>query len=129
MLIIKIDAVELFDENSNEFIKTGATTLHLEHSLVSLSKWESTWEKPFLGSEEKTNEETIDYIRCMTVSEDTPLDVYHRLSNENIKKISNYIDSKMSSKFVTKKTLRRKRWVNKNYYLGTKPSTKQEENN
>jgi hypothetical protein len=113
MLIIKIDAVELFDENSNEFIKTGAATLHLEHSLVSLSKWESTWEKPFLGSEEKTNEETIDYIRCMTVSEDTPSDVYHRLSNENIKKISKYIDSKMSATWFNDNHLNSSGRINK----------------
>jgi len=97
MLTIKIDAVELFDENSNEFIKTEAATLHLEHSLVSLSKWESKWEKPFLSTEDKTNEEVLHYIECMDLSDKTPKDLYNRLSSKNIKEISKYIDAKMSA--------------------------------
>jgi hypothetical protein len=97
MLTIKIDSVELFDEILQEFINTEETTLQLEHSLVSLSKWESTWQKPFLGSEEKTNEEIIDYIKCMNLLDNTPKHIYHQLNNKTIKQISEYIDSKMSA--------------------------------
>jgi hypothetical protein len=97
MLTIKLDSVELFDEILQEFINTEETTLQLEHSLVSLSKWESFWEKPFLSSEDKTNEEVLHYIKCMNLSENTPKDLYNRLSSANVKEISDYIDSKMSA--------------------------------
>jgi hypothetical protein len=97
MLCIKTNSVEFYDETSEEFISTQEVTLLLEHSLVSLSKWESTWEKPFLGEQEKSTEETIDYIKCMTISEDVSPEVYKGLSNDNIKEISKYIDAKMSA--------------------------------
>jgi hypothetical protein len=97
MLTITIQGIEMFDETSKEFINTEEVIILLEHSLVSLSKWESKWEKPFLGNTEKTSEETLDYIRCMTISEGIPFETYNRLSNSNIKEISNYIDSKMSA--------------------------------
>lgn len=104
MLTIKIDSIELFDEKSQEFIQTEETTLNLEHSLVSLHKWESFWQKPFLSSEEKTNKEVLNYIECMTLSENTPKDVYTRLSSKNIKDISEYIDSKMSATWFNEST-------------------------
>lgn len=97
MLSITIKAVELFDETSQEFITTEDVILQLEHSLVSLSKWEGIWEKPFLSDKPKSDKETLDYIKCMTLSEDISPDVYYRLSNANIKEISNYIDAKMSA--------------------------------
>ena len=66
MLKITIPGQEFWDEGKEEFVSTKGTTLQLEHSLVSLSKWESKWHKPFLGKGDKTVEETVDYIRCMT---------------------------------------------------------------
>lgn len=101
MLSVKINSIELFDEISKEFVNTEEITLHLEHSLVSLSKWEATWEKPFLGDQEKSNEEILDYIKCMSLSEDIPKSVLYNLSQENIKQISNYIDSKMTATWFT----------------------------
>ena len=68
MLEITIPETEQWDELKQEFICTKEQTLQLEHSLVSLSKWESKWCKPFLSKEDKTFEETIDYIRCMTLN-------------------------------------------------------------
>ena len=65
MLQITIPAVEQWDESAQEFVYSKAQTLQLEHSLISLSKWESKWHKPFLSKTEKTTEETIDYIRCI----------------------------------------------------------------
>ena len=69
MLKITIPGQEFWDEGQEEFVSTKGTTLQLEHSLVSLSKWESKWHKPFLGKEDKTSEETVDYIRCITLTQ------------------------------------------------------------
>ena len=97
MLTITIPAVELFDERTNEFISTKEQTLQLEHSLVSLSKWESKWCKPFLTKEAKTFEETIDYIKCMTITQNVNPNVYSFLSASNIEDIKNYIDAPMTA--------------------------------
>lgn len=97
MLRITIPASELWDERTEEFVYTKEQTLQLEHSLVSLSKWESKWGKPFLGKNEKTYEETIDYIKCMTITQNVDPDIYKYLTNENIKQINEYIDSPMTA--------------------------------
>lgn len=96
MLEIKVKETEQFDEEKNEFFKTKSQTLKLEHSLVSVSKWESKWHKPFLSSTEKSNEEIFDYIRCMTINQVDPL-VYFALSQENIDAIQRYIDDPMTA--------------------------------
>ena len=88
MLEITIPGTEEWDEDKEEFITTKETTLRLEHSLVSLSKWESRWGKPFLDSEDKTIEETLDYIRCMTLNRNVDPAVYTCLTNENINEIN-----------------------------------------
>lgn len=103
MLTITINSVEMYDEVSKEFISSDETILQLEHSLVSLSKWESKWEKPFLGNEEKTNEQTLDYIKAMTISGDVSPEVYDHISSKNFKEISEYIDSKMSATWFNDK--------------------------
>lgn len=97
MLQITIPATELWDDVSETFIHTKAQTLQLEHSLVSLSKWESKWCKPFLTKDEKTPEERLDYIRCMTVTQHVDPDVYLYLTPENIDKINKYIDAPMTA--------------------------------
>lgn len=103
MLTITIPSVELYDETSSEFIKSEEVILQLEHSLVSLSKWESKWEKPFLGREEKTSEQTIDYIKSMTISGVVSPEVYNNLSSKNFKEISEYIDAKMTATWFNEK--------------------------
>lgn len=92
MLQITVPASELWDEKSNVFINTKKTVLVLEHSLVSISKWESKWHKAFLGKEEKTTEEVIDYIKCMTLTQNVDENIYKALTNENIESINDYIN-------------------------------------
>ena len=81
MLRITIPAVEQWDETKQEFISTKEQTLSLEHSLVSLSKWESKWCKAFLTKQEKTFEETLDYVKCMTITQNVDPEVYNYLTN------------------------------------------------
>ena len=102
MLEITVPNQELFNEETSEFIYIKEQTLRLEHSLVSVSKWESKWLKPFLSKEEKTPEETIDYIRCMTITQNVDPMVYYAITNENINKVSKYIDSPMTATWFSK---------------------------
>ena len=97
MLHIKIPERELFDEKRQEFITIKGESLQLEHSLVSLSKWESTWCKPFLGKDKKTDEETIDYIRCMTINQNASSKVFEYLPGSVYEQITNYINAPMTA--------------------------------
>ena len=100
MLRITIPEFEIFDEVKEEFIYIKSQTLQLEHSLVAISKWESKWHKPFLGTEEKTQEETLDYIRCMTITQNVNKFVYLGLTNELLSQITDYIgDSQTATWF------------------------------
>ena len=85
MLQITIPAVEQWDEANQMFISTKEQTLTLEHSLVSLSKWEAKWCKPFLAKKIETFEETIDYVRCMTITQNVDPNIYNYMTNENIR--------------------------------------------
>jgi hypothetical protein len=97
MLTIIIPGVEMFDEKAQEFVTVGDFSLDLEHSLVSLSKWEAIYEKPFLGQSDKTPEEVFDYVKVMTVTPNVPDEVFLNLSEENVNIINKYIDSKMTA--------------------------------
>ena len=97
MLSITIPKLELFDSKNNIFVNQDEVTIELEHSLVALARWESKWEKPFLGPDQKTEEETIDYVRCMTMTSDVSPEIYHRLNQGHFKQINEYIDAKMSA--------------------------------
>ena len=97
MLEITVPATELWDEEKEEFITTKEQTLKLEHSLVSLSKWESKWCKPFLGKEPKTLEETLSYIKCMTINKNVDPDVYNCITPEIRYQINEYIDAPMTA--------------------------------
>lgn len=97
MLQITVPAGTLWDERIEEFVSTKEQTLQLEHSLVSLSKWESKWHKPFLSDKEKTFEETIDYIRCMTITQNVKPEVYLFLTKENVDQIYEYINDSMTA--------------------------------
>jgi len=97
MLQIIVPACELFNEQTNEFIYLKAQPLTLEHSLVSLSKWEARWNKPFLTEEPKTRVEMADYVRCMTLTQNVQPDVYSRLSERNMKEVDAYLEAPMTA--------------------------------
>lgn len=102
MLEITIDEQELFDNSIQEFITIKKQTLRLEHSLVSLSKWERKWHKPFFSKEEKTTEETIDYVRCMTLTQNVDPVIYtYGLSQKNLDEIDNYISDPATATTIT----------------------------
>ena len=96
MLEIYVEESEQYDEQNNEFIKIKPQVLKLEHSLVSISKWESKWHKSFLSTSDKTSEEILDYIRCMTINQVNPY-TYYLLSQKNINDILQYIDDPMTA--------------------------------
>lgn len=97
MLRITIPGKDYFDESNQEFITVDDVTIELEHSLVSLSKWESKYEIPFLDKEKKSTEQTLGYIKCMTLTPDVPDEVYDNLSQQNFDEINDYIDAKMTA--------------------------------
>lgn len=99
MLKITIPATEQWDEAKEQFVSTKEQTLQLEHSLVSLSKWESKWCKSFLYTKEKTFEETLDYIKCMTITPNVAPEVYDCLTKENIQAINDYIGAPMTATY------------------------------
>lgn len=108
MLQITIPASEQWDEKKEEFVTTKEQTLRLEHSLISLSKWESKWCKPFLSNKEKSHEEILDYIKCMTLTKNVDPEVYNVLTNENIKEINDYIMAPMTATTFSENGVRKK---------------------
>lgn len=102
MLQITVPAVEMFDDEKQEFITGKEQTLQLEHSLVSLSKWESKWCKSFFSKQEKTYEETLDYIKCMTLTQNVQPEVYTRLTKENVIEIDKYIEAPMTATYFSR---------------------------
>ncbi len=97
MLCVTIPAGEFYDEANGIFIETKTQILQLEHSLVSLSKWEAKWKKPFLGADKKTVEETNDYIRCMTLTQNVNSNVYKAIPGDVVEKVREYIDDPMTA--------------------------------
>lgn len=104
MLKIVVKGGEVYNEETSEISFTKDTVLQLEHSLISLAKWESKWHKPFLEDMDKrTPEEDLDYIRCMTITQNVDPSVYERLSIENMLAIRNYLDDKMTATWISDK--------------------------
>jgi hypothetical protein len=97
MLYVTIPATEYFDHSRNEFVDVGEHKLQLEHSLVSISKWEAKWEKPFISKDPKTTEETFDYIRCMTLTQNVNPNVYRVIPNDVLEQIDAYINAPMTA--------------------------------
>jgi len=100
---IVVPAAELYDNGTNTFIPIKETTIQIEHSLVSISKWESKWHKPFLSKDQKTPEMFIDYVRCMTLTQNVNPLVYYALTDENIKAIQDYIEDPMTATWFSDK--------------------------
>lgn len=97
MLTITIPETEMFDSSKNEFVYVKEQTLTLEHSLRSLAKWESKWHKPYISRDERTNEELLDYIRCMTITQNVKPEVYNCIPVSEIEKIVAYIQDPMTA--------------------------------
>lgn len=98
MLRLKIPlGPEEWDEKKEEFVEPKYKILELEHSLVSLQKWESKWCKPFLHTTDLTYEETLDYIKCMTKTQNVDPDIYNLLTESHIKQIRDYISAPMTA--------------------------------
>ena len=97
MLTIRIPDKELFNDTIQEFVKVKGRELHLEHSLVSLAKWESKFHKPFLVKENKTRAETIEYIKCMTITQNVEDNVFKAIDAEIMNEVSAYLEDPMTA--------------------------------
>lgn len=101
MLHIDIGGGEFFNDLTNEFYYVKPRTITMEHSLLSISKWESKWKKPYLSSDSRTFEEELDYIRCMTITKDVDPLLYNNLSIDDYKKIREYCDDPHTATTIT----------------------------
>ena len=101
MLIIETKPTEYFNEETDTFIKIDKQILKIEHSLISISKWESKWGKPFLTDAKKTREELLDYIQCMIINPVQNEYVVQSIPNKEINKIVDYINAPMTATTVT----------------------------
>ena len=101
MLQLVVPDLEVYDDGKSEFIIKKGQILQVEHSLVSIAKWESKWNKPFLTNKAKTIEETIDYIKCMTITQNVLPYIYSQITNENVNQVSEYIALPMSATWFT----------------------------
>jgi len=97
VLQVIVEGDEFFNEETSEFTSVGDVVLELEHSLVSLSKWESEFQVPFLSRSEKTSQEIFGYIKAMILTEDFDPDIILRFTQDNLNKINAYIESKQSA--------------------------------
>lgn len=102
MLRIEIPAWEYYDEVKEEFFQVKAQELCLEHSLVSISKWEAIWHKPYLSKTKKTLDELISYIKCMTLTQNVPEISYQGLTKENYDTIADYLTDSMTATWFSK---------------------------
>lgn len=96
---------EGWDEERQEFVDPQVKTLQLEHSLVSISKWESKWHKAFLSKKDKTEEEIFDYVKCMTLTQNVDPSVYDHLTVDNVNQIKAYIEDPMTATVINTNSL------------------------
>lgn len=97
MLEIIVPDREDYDEVIEEYVTLKGGRFTIEHSLLSISKWESKWKIPFFGLTEKTIEQTIDYIKCMTIDKNIDKNIYANLTDSNIYAINDYIHDPMTA--------------------------------
>lgn len=103
MLKIYIPPSEWFNQQTSEFVTVKGGLLKLEHSLLSISEWESKWKKPFLTEDKKTNEEMYDYVKCMTLNKDIDESIYQCLSQSVVNQIESYINDPHTATTFSKK--------------------------
>jgi hypothetical protein len=97
MLKLFVAGTEYFDDETQTFETVGGVEIELEHSLLSVSKWESKFQKPFLSRTQRTREEVLAYVEAMIVTPDYPLDIIGRLDQDNLEAINKHIESKESA--------------------------------
>lgn len=105
MLTVTIPETEYYNEENNQFFTIQEKKITLEHSLVSVSKWESKYHKPFLANNNKTTDEVLDYIKMMTITQNVDPIYYTQLSKQNIEDIQKYIDNPMTATWFTEDLL------------------------
>lgn len=103
MLELVVEEKEFYDDSTGKFIILPRTELLLEHSLYSISKWESIHKKPFLSKTEHTNDEIMDYIRCMTINKKVDPIVYTCLGGKEMETIMNYMQDEMTATTIKQK--------------------------
>lgn len=108
MLQLTVPQREYFDDSKQEFVYSKGFTLNLEHSLISISKWESKWKKPFLSKEPRNFEESLDYVRCMSLNSNVTDFELKQLSKVELDKISAYIDDKCTATWFNEDNLKKK---------------------
>lgn len=110
MLKLQVPISESFDEAKNQFVRE-TFDLELQHSLISLSKWEAQWEKPFLADDEKTEEEILSYIKHMTVTPDVPPEIYEKFTRENYLAVQEHLNKKMTATWFNDKNQKKSKTV------------------
>lgn len=103
MLQLTLPAGRGFNEDTEEFVIFPAVTLRLEHSLISIHKWEAKWHKSYLDNKEFTAEEQLDYIRCMSLDPNFDPIVLRRLRKDDFIKVRDYITNPMTATVIHKK--------------------------
>lgn len=103
MLTLTVPKQEFFDESKGKFFYTKEQTFQIEHSLISLSKWEAKWHKPFIGNDKKTREESVDYIKCMSLTKGLDNDFYESLPDQVMRQIDEYIEDPMTATTINEK--------------------------
>lgn len=102
MITITIPSQDFFNEETGEFGHIDEKKISLEHSLLSIRKWEGKWHKPFLSSADKTPEELIDYLRCMTLTQNVDPKIYYLIPQDEFERVVNYINDPMSATTIRK---------------------------
>lgn len=97
-----VPEINLFDERTNEFIEIPGQEIKIEHSLVSLSKWETKWCVPFLTKEAKTDEQIRDYVRCMTLTQNVKPEIYEFMPSQIVNEALEYINAQSTATTIKK---------------------------
>ena len=102
VLDLYVPGKEFWNSELQEFIYTKDITLHLKHSLVSLTRWEQHYKRRFLDDGPKNEEEYRFYIQCMTLNKDVDPLVYTVLQEDDIKKVTDYLHDSMTATTLPK---------------------------
>lgn len=103
MYILQVKDLEYYDENEGMFKTRKGRKLYLEHSLISISKWESKWKVPFISDKDKTKKQSIDYIRCMCTNPPDDPTIFSTLSVEEIEAVDKYINDSMTATTISRR--------------------------